>query len=588
MYQPLKQCLPLLAILAIAVLVAAPAAEAKRSPGPVTLISPDESEPSVRRGDQRISLRTGAPLALFNVGYRVDPGTPEAMARQYLSENFELLRLRSADLADLRHHATRQRIGGVTVRFRQHVRGVPVYRAEIAVSLNDDNVVTLVMNGYRPGAELAAAEAALTAEQARSLAHGFLGVTGGLHFDRTEMIVYPGMSPRRGASGTQGTRLAYRVRVEPMISPAGDWEVLVDALSGEVFKAADVALYAPVDGTGNTFDPDPLSTALATYGQPGYVDGGDADTPELNAELINMVLPDIDLTGGLYTLVGPWAENVDWDAPFKGDFAQASPDFDFNRFDDAFEAANTYFQIDNYMRYMNLTLGIDVRPYQYATGVRYDPHGWNGADNSSYSTGTGRLTFGEGGVDDAEDADVIIHELGHGIHDWVTSGGLSQVNGLSEGTGDYFAQSYSRFLDLWSPEDEAYHWVFSWDGHNPFWNGRRTNYPGHYPEDLTGSIHTDGQIWSTCNMHVWDAIGREQTDKAMLEGLAMTTSSTNQEDAAQALLQAAVDMEYPGAETLAMLLIYQGCGYDVTMPAPPLIFADGFETGDTSVWSNVE
>ena len=44
---------------------------------------------------------------------------------------------------------------------------------------------------------------------------------------------------------------------------------------------------------------------------------------------------------------------------------------------------------------------------------------------------------------------VIIHELGHAIHDWVTGENLSQVNGLSEGTGDYFAQSYSRAYGLW-------------------------------------------------------------------------------------------------------------------------------------------
>ncbi len=573
---PLKILAPL-AALAVAVLVSTPAAEAKRSPGPVVLKSPDESEPWVRRGNQRISLRTGAPLAIFNVGYRVAPGTPEDMARQYLRENFEQLHLDSADLADLGHHATRPRIGGVTVRFRQHAGGVAVYRAEIAVSLDDDDEVTLVTSSYRPGAGLVDPAAALSATQARGLAHELLGIEGALHFDRTEKIVYPGWD---------GARLAYRVRAEPAVSPAGDWEVLVDAETGEIFKVADVALYAPVDGTGNVFDPDPLSTALATYGDPGFVDGGDADTPELNGELINMVLRDIDLTGGIHSLIGPWAEILDYDPPFKGTFSQPGSAFDFNRFEDGFEAANTYYQIDNYMRYMNLTLGLDVRPYQYATGVRYDPHGFNGADNSSYSTSTGRLRFGEGGVDDAEDADVIIHELGHGIHDWVTSGGLSQVNGLSEGTGDYFAQSYSRSLDLWDPSDPAYHWVFSWDGHNPFWSGRRTNYTGHYPEDLTGSIHTDGQIWSTCNMRVWDTLGREQTDKAMLEGLAMTTFNTNQEVAAQAVLQAAMDMDYPDAEITAMALIFESCGYDVEVPPlPPLIFADGFESGDTSAWS---
>ena len=563
-------------LLAIAILASTSTAFAKRLPGPVVLVSAGEPESSIRQGDQRISQWTGAPLALFRVGYAVAPGTPEAMARQYLSENVELLHLHSADLTDLRHHATRSRIGGVTVRFRQHVDGIPVYRGEIVVNLNDDNVVTLVASSYRPGIDLVAPATTLSTSQARGLAHDFLGVEGTLHFDRTEQIVH---------SGRNGSRLAYRVRVEPA-SPAGDWEILLDAASGEIFSAADITLYAPVDGTGNVFDPDPLSTALATYGDSGYVDGGDADTPELNAELINMVLRDIDLTGGIHSLVGPWAEVQDFDGPFKGLFSQPGSAFDYNRFDDAFEAANTYYQLDNYMRYMNNTLGIEVRPYQYPTGVRFDPHGHNGADNSSYSTGTGRLRFGEGGVDDAEDADVIIHELGHGIHDWVTSGGLSQVNGLSEGVGDYFAQSYSRGLNLWDPSDPQYQWVFVWDGHNPFWPGRRTNYEGVYPDDLTGQIHTDGQIWATCNMRIWDEIGQQQADKAMLEGLAMTTFNTNQEDAAEAVLQAAVDMGYPQDELLAMAQIFQSCGYQVTQPLPPVIFTDGFESGDSSAWTN--
>src|SRR3712207_7035090 len=30
---------------------------------------------------------------------------------------------------------------------------------------------------------------------------------------------------------------------------------------------------------------------------------------------------------------------------------------------------------------------------------------------------TKNVTFGNGGVDDAEDADIILHELGHAIHD---------------------------------------------------------------------------------------------------------------------------------------------------------------------------
>ena len=58
------------------------------------------------------------------------------------------------------------------------------------------------------------------------------------------------------------------------------------------------------------------------------------------------------------------------------------------------------------------------------------------------------INFGEGGVDDAEDADVILHELGHGIHDWITNGSLSQVDGLSEGMADYWAPKRAILLPI--------------------------------------------------------------------------------------------------------------------------------------------
>lgn len=69
------------------------------------------------------------------------------------------------------------------------------------------------------------------------------------------------------------------------------------------------------------------------------------------------------------------------------------------------------------------------------------------------------------GVDDAEDADVILHELGHGIHDFLTVGHLSQIEGLSEGIGDYIAMSYSRSKGLLKKEpikSKEYDWVFKW------------------------------------------------------------------------------------------------------------------------------
>jgi hypothetical protein len=527
--------------------------------GPVVggpeILNPATGEATVARGNLRIGVESGVPRTLYNVGYAVRAGAPEVMARQYLSENRALLRLADPALADLVLRATRPGRAGTTVRFAQHVQGIPVLAPDVAVTIDASHRVTYVTNGYQPGLEVTSIVPSVTDAAARSAALARLAVTGPLAFESNRLVVVP--------SGKQA-RLAWQVQMVPAVSPIGDWEVLVDARSGEVFRVEDRSLH--VDGTGYVFDPDPLSAAHTSYGAAGFSDGADATTPQLDAARVSRTLPSLtDLGGGTFKLQGPYAEVVDSEAPFKGLFTQAGSTFNFDRSQDAFEAVNAYYHIDQIMRYVNVTLGIPVVPYQYVGGVRFDPSGFNGADNSHYTSSTGQLAFGEGGVDDAEDADVVIHELGHGLHDWLTAGSLSQVDGLSEGVGDYVAQSYSRSLGQWASNETPFQWVFNWDGHNEFWPGRITNYGALYPGGLVGEVHSDGQIWATCLMKIWDDVGRARTDAAVFEGLAMTNSGSSQNDAAQAVLQAAVALGYTSAEINSFVTHFRDTGYTVSV-----------------------
>ncbi|MEJ2595902.1 MAG: PKD domain-containing protein [bacterium] len=280
--------------------------------------------------------------------------------------------------------------------------------------------------------------------------------------------------------------------------------------------------------------------------------------------MLEVILHDLTLEDTLYYLKGPYAEVVDAEAPYRGLFKRQDSAFHFTRSEDAFEAVNCYHHIHQSMAYLNDTLGFSILPFQYNGGVRYDPHGLNGADNSYYQPGNGRLSFGEGGVDDAEDVGVVVHELGHGIHDWVTYGGISQVNGLSEGLSDYWVTSYIRSLGFWEPEDPEYNWVFIWDGHNPFWPGRVTNDPGHYPEALVGQVHKDGQLWSSSLMQIWELIGREATDSDCWEGISMTGSSASQVDAALAFMQADMDL-YDGEHLGDIAPVFVARGYIESM-----------------------
>ncbi len=531
------------------------AKQAHVHPG-VALIPGPGQGPSITTGSMRLDATTGTPRAVYHTDFVATADQPEAMARQYMTARAELFGLADPALGDLTHRHTRTGRATTTVRFDQHHAGVPVLAAQVAVTLDRAGRVVFVANSYVPALDVASLDAALSATQARSVALSHLGITAALEFERTRQVIYP-------EAGTD--RLAYEVRLVPRSGAVGDWQVVVDARSGAVLRAVDLAHY--VNGNGNIFDPDPLSSAGATYGDPGFVDGNDANTPEMDAEMVDATLLDITENAGTYSLVGPYAEIVDTESPFNGLFSQSSSTWAFNRFDDAFEAALVYWHIDNYMRYINETLLIPVTPHQYSGGVRFDPSGLNGADNAHYTPSTGVVAFGEGGVDDSEDADVVIHELGHGLHDWLTNGGLSQVDGLSEGLGDYFAASYSRGLGQWGPGDPQNNWVFSWDGHNPFWSGRVTDYGATYPGGLVGQIHTDGQIWSTCLMMIWDEIGKERIDAAVIEGIAMTGSSTSQNDAANAVFNAAVAMGYTPAELSAMVTNFQATGYDVGAPA---------------------
>ena len=474
-------------------------------------------ESSTMRGNMRVSTESGFPLAVYFTDFVVNESTPEAMALQYLKANLNLFGLKQEDLANLKLHAVRKSEAGTTVRLRQFWKNLPVYGAEITITINPQRKVTFVMNGYRYQANQASTSPALTPQQARQRVLDYLKVEGKIIEESNNLVIFQ-FQKKAG--------LYHKVNIVAE-QPSGSWEAFVNAQTGEFLKIEDIACYhhehgkvnppkapyPPVNGMGNVFDPDPLSSANATYGDPGFVDGSDATTTQLDAQLQMKTLPDITFDGTNYQLKGPWAEIVDFEAPNKGLFSQASSTWNFNRNDDAFEAVNCYYHVDASMRYLNVTLGLNIIPFQYAGGVQIDPHGLNGVDNSHYLGGSGRIAMGEGGVDDAEDSGVIIHELGHGLHDWVTAGSLSQVNGLSEGCGDYWTASYNRFKANWTSAQAPYNWTFIWDGHNPFWGGRIVNYAATYPGGLVGAIHTDGQIWASAMMQVWDAIGRTKSDK---------------------------------------------------------------------------
>ncbi len=545
----------------------------------------DEHERWDVKDNMRYSKETGYPLAIYDVNFKTSEGLPEEKALEYIRANRELLGLRKGEIENLKLHFIRVSDAGTTVRLRQHYKGLPVGRSEITVNMDKNDVIKVVFSGFRQNIDLPTINPLITKEYATQIALQKIRQRGNVRFLKTNLMVYWNKA---------FSKLCYEVRVVGD-EPHGDWQILVDALTGDFVKVADIAHYhkpkeehnhshssttsasAMATGTGSVFDADPLSSAGVAYGG-NYVDNNDATNASLQAEVFSYNLLDITFTGTEYQLNGPYAVITEWEPPTKGLFSQASSNFNFNREDDGFEATNTYYHIDYSMRYLNVTLGCNIMPRQYSGGVQYDPHGEGGADNSHFNSGTGEIVFGEGCVDDAEDSDVIHHELGHGLHDWVTNGGLSQVEGLSEGCGDYWAGSYNRGLGQWTPADPQYYYMFNWDGHNECWPGRLLNVTG-YPGALGGGVHADGQLWASCLMSMWDAVGQQDLDKAFWEGLGMTNATANQNDAAVAVYNAAINMGYSSSDIIAMHSGFTACGY--TMPPLPIVDVSFVSSGSS-------
>lgn len=486
----------------------------------------------------------------------------ETTALQWIEANKETLEIQ--DHHEFQMLFNRKGLAGETFRYYQFVNDVQVFDASIAISLDTKGKVTYHASTYDK--TVALINTTPTISEADALQTALLKMNvleSDMRSKESKLYVY---------NKLESTKLVYRVVIASN-NKVGYWENIVDANSGEVLSSKDVAIYhnkkedlkkkedpkekidpkkkakkqkksgtvflGSVDGSGMVFDTDPLTATTSPYGG-NYQDNNDNTNAQLNAARTQVVLLDIEQTGASFKLEGPYVEISDFEAPNTGLFVQNSSTFNFTRDQQGFEAVNCYYHLDKTLRYINETLGISLAPTTNGGVLLFDPHGLNGQDNSHYFNG--HLAFGEGCVDDAEDADVILHEFGHGLHDFATNGSAANGQGLGEGSGDYWANSYKRNLGLWATSDAANSYVFGWDGHNFCWPGRSTTVTNTYPGGLGGGIHAEGQIWASSLMEIWEIIGKEKMDKAFIEGLAMTNSNTNQPNAAFAVRQAAINM----------------------------------------------
>jgi len=293
----------------------------------------------------------------------------------------------------------------------------------------------------------------------------------------------------------------------------------VDAATGVAVASPDTRQFA--DYAAMVFDPNPIVTLQdPALRQPGLDAGGvdtDLDDAALNDARRLLAVRDVDdiaLLAGSFT--GPWVD-VQGPAPMVA----TEGIFDFTRMDPRFEAAMSYTHLDRLQRHIQDELGL--------TGVNDEPQ-WVvavpvlGFDNSFYQPGNDVMVLGAGGVDDGEDAEVIVHEYGHAIHDAQVPGWGDHHEGgsMGEGFGDFLAAAWFAQASSNGFQDDC---VADWDATSYSSDDpaclRRMDSTKRYPDDMAGEVHDDGELWAAylwrLRSHMvdeWDAAAMEPAELA--------------------------------------------------------------------------
>lgn len=157
-----------------------------------------------------------------------------------------------------------------------------------------------------------------------------------------------------------------------------------------------------------------------------------------------------------------------------------------------------------------------------------------------YSQVTKDLHFGTGGVDDSEDAEIILHEYGHAIQDAQIPnfGRSAECGAMGEGFGDYLAASFfaehkpARLRPCVGTWDAV---AYS-DDEPPCL--RRLDGKKRYPRDLADEVHDDGEIWSSCLWELRTALGARTADRLVIASHALLSPDSSFADGANAILMA--------------------------------------------------
>ena len=445
-------------------------------------------------------------------------------------------------LRDLKYEKVRQTILGKHVTYQQYHAGKPVSGAWIRVDIDKDGHVFNVTNDVVPQPVMNAARKRALAAGTRAVALPQL--TEQQAVDRAIASAGPAKETAVLAkelcyfqSGGAPT-LSWKVIVQTR-KPAAEWKIYLDASSGDVLSR--INLLKEATGKGRVFDPNPVAVLNDT----SLVD---KSVIPMNA-YTEVELRDLKATG---FLDGPFVSTKNTPNRVR----RTNRQFLFTRADRAFKEVMVYFHIDRTQRYIQ-ELGF-TNALNHSISVHIDGQT---DDNSHYSPTTKSLTFGTGGVDDAEDAEIILHEYGHALQDDQLPGfGETDEGGaMGEGFGDYLAASFFADVKPQALRPTMGNWdAVAYSGAEPPCL-RRLDSNKKYPKDIKGEVHDDGEIWSSCLWEIRSALGRRTADQLVLAHHFLLTPRATFEDGANALLTVDTQLNHgQNQDTIRSVFVRRG------------------------------
>ncbi len=483
-------------------------------------------ELAIRRSREVPGRNYSTPKELW--GFRLPPqrGRPVGVARKALAANSAKLNLEGI-LPELNARRCIPSPGAWHVIFSQTHLGRFIHRAYVTVHMDRQKRIYLVKNRAVPARLLPArADVRIEARRAERIACASIGKRArGARVLKREDVWFP----RR-------TRLypAYKLRVQRR-RPAGEWIVYVDATSGAVLWKYD-NLASAAAARARVFDPNPVVTLddwrpLLRNGKPVV------RPPEKTYKTVS--LRGVASSG---FLDGPHVST----SATRNRVRNRDRDFRCFSFEAGFEEVMAYHHIDSAVRYLE-SLGYRGDRAIFTAPIRVNARATR-EDNSWYMPSTRELGFGTGAVDDAEDGETILHELGHAVQDAICPdfGQSAEAAAMGEGFGDYFAGSYFAAR---KHGNNLLPCVMTWDGIT-FGDDAQPDSPPcvrrldssltyeSFDHSATAYEHANGEIWSATLWDIWNRVGRDVADRIIIESHFQLDGFASYAKGARAILDA--------------------------------------------------